>query len=223
MSHRLPVAIAHHRHAARRRRVAPVTYEASRGADHEVGVDRARVQPRLVVLVLGREPVRTAERDMAGGVLIEECVEEDCRSARSTIRVPTVDERDLADARQRFVVVDDLRPESRRRSRRPSTWTARPCPRNATRSPRDNRCRRRGRAASSRVTPAVDPRPGSSALKTSSDGRFGRWRIGPRAVSEVTGQPVRGRRGRPMVSSVPRPLSFERVEAAGVQQLRPTP
>ena len=89
--------------AARRRRGArgtsrPVRLHAGDGdvvaADHEVDVDRARVDA-VAVLVADRDRVGVAEREVARGVLVEQRVEED----RAGLADPSfaVDERELAE------------------------------------------------------------------------------------------------------------------------------
>ena len=77
-------------------------------ADHEVHVDRALVDALAVGLVLDREGVGVAERDVAGGVLVDERVVED-RLERPDPAL-LVDERELAQPR-RAVVLRDRRPE----------------------------------------------------------------------------------------------------------------
>ena len=80
--------------------VMPVTSTSSR-ADHEVDVDLAVVDARDVLVADG-EREAAAERDVAGGVLVEQRVVED--GAERADAALAVDERDLAEAGGAVVV-----------------------------------------------------------------------------------------------------------------------
>ena len=72
----------------------PSTVEL-RAPDHEVDVDRALVDARLLRRVLDRMVVAVAERDVARGVLVDQRVVE--HAAERPDATFAVDERDLAE------------------------------------------------------------------------------------------------------------------------------
>ena len=82
-----------------------------RSSDHEIRVDGARIDPPSGGLLVGEMDEPSAERDMARGVLVEQCVVEDGPEGPDT--AAAVNQRDLAQAHRVVVTADQLAQERR--------------------------------------------------------------------------------------------------------------